>query len=57
MWETRARYEGGTEIEQSFPANEHKSEAEQQYELECWLLEQHPGCVWHSVNWVKLEEI
>lgn len=55
MWEARAEYEDGTSIERYFEANENISEAEDQYRLEWWLLDRHPGCTWYSVNWINAE--
>lgn len=52
MWEARATYEDGTEVERYFDYNEYKDEDEQQWELECWLIERHEGCTWYSVNYV-----
>lgn len=55
MWEAIARYADGIEIRKYFPYNEngnYLAENERQYELECWLLEQHEDCVWYSVNYV-----
>lgn len=53
MWYAVARYEDGTEIERYFPYNEdddYERECDRQYELECWLIEQHEGCVYYSVG-------
>ena len=54
MWVAEARYADGTEICKYFPYNEngnYLAENERQYELECWLLEQHDGCIWYSVGY------
>ncbi|MBQ1291367.1 MAG: hypothetical protein IIY28_08475 [Lachnospiraceae bacterium] len=53
MWEARAEYEDGTWIDQYFDYNDRKSDADQQYEIECWLLERHPKCTWYSVDYVN----
>ncbi len=52
MWEARAEYEDGTSIERYFEPNDNITENEDQYGIECWLLEEHPGCTWYSVNWI-----
>lgn len=52
MWEARAEYADGTTIERYFEPNENIGEYEDQYKLECWLVERHPDCTWYSVNWV-----
>lgn len=51
MWEARAEYADGTTVERFFEDDENKPDADQQYEIECWLLERHPDCTWYSVNW------
>lgn len=53
MWEARAEYEDGTTIERLFCDNPSMSDEDRQYQLECWLVERHPGCVWYSVNWLQ----
>ena len=53
MWEARAKYADGSEIEQFFCEDPDKNENEQQYDIECWLLERYPGCTWYSVNWIS----
>lgn len=56
MWECKARYADGTEVERLIPYDEkgnYKTESERQYELECWLLEQHEDCIWYSVDYVE----
>ena len=52
MWEARAEYADGTTVERLFEYNDRRSDNDQQYELECWLIERHPGCTWYSVNYV-----
>ena len=52
MWEARAEYEDGTSVERYFDYRTDMSDGDQQYELECWLIERHPGCTWYSVNFV-----
>ena len=56
MWEARATYEDGTEIEATFEYCEdgnYEAECQRQYEIECWLIEQHEGCTWYSVDYVS----
>ena len=53
MWLARAEYEDGTEIEQYFPYledDDYERECKRQQELEEWLIGQHEGCVWFTVN-------
>ena len=52
MWEARATYADGTEIEEYFKEFPSLSEEDQQYNIESYLIEAHPGCTWYSVNWV-----
>lgn len=52
MWEARAEYEDGTIVERYFEPNERYTENEDQYNIECWLLERHENCTWYSVNWI-----
>ena len=53
MWELRAEYADGTTVERLVESNPYKSDAEEQYDLECWLIGRHEGCTWYSVNWVN----
>lgn len=53
MWEARARYKDRTEVDRLFEESPSLSEEEDQFRLEEWLIERHPGCVWYSVNWVE----
>ena len=53
MWEARAEYKDGTSVERYFETSESLSENEDQYMIECWLLERHPGCTWYPVSWVN----
>ena len=56
MWEACAEYADGTSIRKTFPYNEngnYSRENERQYELECWLIERHPGCTWYNVNYIE----
>lgn len=58
MWEAYAQYADGTEIRQYFTYQENdnwQSENERQYELECWLIERHPGCTFYSVSYITEE--
>ena len=52
-WEAIAEYEDGTRVERLFAYNEHRPDGDQEYELECWLIERHPGCTYYSVNFVS----
>ena len=54
MWEARARYADGSEIDTVFEDDPRKSDGEMQYEIECWLIERDAECVWYSVNYVYL---
>lgn len=53
MWEAFAHYEDGTEVQRYFSYDERTNENERQYNIECWLLSRHPGCMWYSVNWME----
>lgn len=56
MWEAIGRYADGTEIVEYFPYREngnYRAECERQYQLECWLIEAHDGCVFYSVDYVE----
>lgn len=52
MWEARAEYADGTSIERLFESNPRMNEADEQYNIECWLLSAHKDCTWYSVNWI-----
>lgn len=55
MWNAVAEYEDGTRIEKNFIYREngnYVAECEKQYQLECWLIEQHEGCTYYSVSYV-----
>lgn len=57
IWEARAEYEDGTEIEKHFPYNEddnYEMECKRQQVLEEWLINQHEGCVCFSVSVVEV---
>lgn len=62
MWEAYAEYEDGTRIRRYFKStcgtyeSNYKSESEEQYELEEWLLCEHDGCTFYTVNWINDEE-
>ena len=53
MWEARAEYADGTTVERLFEY--HGNDAEEQYLIECWLIERHEGCIWYSVDYVSLD--
>lgn len=58
MWEAIGRYADGTEIVKYFPYREndnYRRECERQYQLECWLIEAHDGCIFYSVGYVEEE--
>lgn len=55
-WEAKADYRDGTTVEILFDYNEQVEDDVQQYEIESWLIERHPGCFWYSVNFVCDEE-
>ena len=53
-WVARATYADGTEIEKTFAytANgNYEKECEEQYNIECWLLNKHDDCTWYSVDY------
>lgn len=55
VWLARAEYADGTTIEKAFTYREngnYEAEGQRQYELECWLVEEHDGCTWYSVDYV-----
>ena len=55
MWEAKAEYADGTTFEMMFPytANgNYEAECNEQYRIECYLIERHPGCTWYSVGYV-----
>lgn len=54
MWVARAEYKDGTVIEKHFPYYEDgdwERECKRQQQLEEWLIKQHEGCIWYSVNY------
>lgn len=53
VWEARAEYMDGTSVSRLFEQSPYKTESEQQYELEEWLITRKDGCIWYSVNWVE----
>ena len=56
MWNAVAEYADGTRIEKNFPYYEdgnYQAECERQHELEAWLIEQHEGCTFYSVNYIE----
>jgi hypothetical protein len=52
-WEAEAKYVDGTYVRRLFAYKEDKSEGDQQYEIECWLIERHEHCIWYSVELVE----
>lgn len=56
FWLAIGRYDDGTEIEKKFPYLEngnYNAEEQRKYELESWLIEQHEGCNFYSVDYVE----
>ncbi len=53
-WEARAEYADGTEIERNFAYDERRSDGDQQYDIEAWLIERHEDCTYYSVNIVYI---
>lgn len=53
FWNARAEYEDGTSVDVNFAYREDEADSDQQYELEAWLIERHPGCTWYSVNFCE----
>lgn len=53
MWEARAEYMDGTVVERYFESDPHKSENDEQQEIEEWLITRHDDCTWYSVNWIN----
>jgi hypothetical protein len=51
MWIAKAEYADGTTVERLFAYNDSQSESDQQYQIECWLIERHEGCIWYSVDY------
>lgn len=49
-WKAEAQYTDGTAVQRLFEYNENQPESEQQYQIECWLIERHDGCTWYSVD-------
>lgn len=53
-WEAKAVCKDGAEIERLFAYNDRRNDDEQQYDIECWLLDRanelHGGATWFSVN-------
>ena len=53
MWIARAEYADGSSVEKMFDPNPYRTDADDQYEIECWLLEYRERCTWYSVDWVN----
>ena len=49
-WEARAEYADGTTVEKNFSYNDRRDDNDQQYDIECWLVERHPNITWMSEN-------
>ena len=54
-WEAVAEYQDGTRIEKTFPADYECSwtDGNQRFEIESWLMEQHEGITYYSVDLVE----
>lgn len=55
MWEAVAEYSDGTSVRRLFQYSATVNENQQQYDIECWLLDRHPGCTFYSVNYIEEE--
>lgn len=55
MWEAKAEYADGTTVERLFDyiSGSIRQDNQAQYDIECWLIERHPDCIWYSVNYVE----
>lgn len=55
-WEAKAECADGATIERLFAYNEYEDDDEQQYDIECWLINRandlHGGVIWYSVTCV-----
>lgn len=49
-WEARAEYADGTNVDRFFEYDDRRNDNDQQYDIECWLIERHPDCIWYSVD-------
>ena len=49
-FEAIAEYADGSTLFEFFEQIPNKTESEQQYEIESWLIEQHSDCVWYKVK-------
>lgn len=52
MWLAVAEYADGSSVKRYF-ADNGKNDSDQQYEIECWLIERRPECTYYSVVWVQ----
>ena len=53
-WIGYAEYADGTYVEKEFPYNangHYTKECEEQYDIECWLIEHHEDCTFYSVSY------
>lgn len=53
VWHAHAEYEDGTVIDKKFPYTsdgDFEDEENRKYEIECWLLNYHEGCISYSVD-------
>ena len=55
MWEARAEYADGSKVERYF-TDDGRPDAEQQYDIECWLIERDKECTYYTVNWINEED-
>ena len=57
MWEARAEYADGTTVSRYFEYDASRPDNEQQYDIECWLIDWHPDCTWYSVNYIDIDPV
>lgn len=55
MWEAVADYADGTSVHRLFEDDPNKSDIDQQYEIEAWLMERDVECVYCSVVFINEE--
>lgn len=50
MWEAVAEYADGSSVRRLFPYSDCQDEGDQQYAIECWLIDYRADLTWMSVN-------
>ena len=50
VWTADAEYADGSEVHETFEPDRSISEEDDQYNIECWLLERKEGCTWFAVG-------